>query len=41
MNKNKLKEFCKSIGINCVGIAGVGPYYDLENIIKRELKKIL
>ena len=33
MNKNKLKEFCKSIGINCVGIAGIGPYYDLEKII--------
>lgn len=39
MNKNKLKEFCKSIGINCVGIAGVGPYYDLENIIKDRTKK--
>lgn len=39
MNKNKLKEFCKSIGINCVGIAGVGPYHDLENIIKDRTKK--
>lgn len=39
MNKNKLKEFCKSIGINCVGIAGVGPYHDLENIIKNRTKK--
>ncbi|MGL5652544.1 MAG: tRNA epoxyqueuosine(34) reductase QueG [Paraclostridium sp.] len=39
MNKNKLKEFCKSIGINCVGIAGVGPYYDLENIIIDRTKK--
>lgn len=39
MNKNKLKEFCKSIGINCVGIAGVGPYQDLENIIKDRTKK--
>ncbi|MCU9816629.1 tRNA epoxyqueuosine(34) reductase QueG [Paraclostridium sp. AKS73] len=39
MDKNKLKEFCKSIGINCVGIAGIGPYYDLENIIKDRTKK--
>ena len=39
MNKNKLKEFCKSIRINCVGIAGVGPYHDLENIIKDRTKK--
>lgn len=39
MNKNKLKEFCKSIGINCVGIAGVGPYHDLENIIKDRTNK--
>lgn len=33
MNKNKLKEFCKSIGISSIGIAGVGPYYDLKEII--------
>ena len=37
MNKDKLKEFCKSIGIDCVGIAGVGQYNDLEKIIKRRL----
>lgn len=37
MNKEKLKEFCSSIGLKCVGIAGVGPYYDLEKIIKRKL----
>ncbi len=37
MNKDKLKEFCKSIGIDCVGIAGIGPYNDLEKIIKRRL----
>lgn len=34
MKKEELKDFCKSIGIDCVGIAGVGPYYDLEKIIK-------
>lgn len=37
MNKEKLKDFCKSIGIDCVGVAGVGPYHDLENIIKQKL----
>ena len=37
MNKEKLKEFCSSIGLKCVGIAGVGPYYDLEKIIKQKL----
>ena len=30
MNSNELKEFCKSIGIECVGIARIGPYEDLE-----------
>ncbi len=37
MNSNKLKEFCKSIGLKCVGIAGVGPYNDLERKIKQRL----
>lgn len=37
MNKEKLKEFCKTIGINCVGIAGIGPYYNLEKILKHKL----
>mgnify|MGYP003453677539 FL=1 len=36
MKKEELKDFCKSIGIDCVGIAGVGPYYDLEKIIKQK-----
>ena len=34
MNSNKLKEFCKSVGINKVGIAKIGPYEDLKRIIK-------
>ena len=34
MNSNELKEFCKSIGINKVGIAKIGPYEDLKRIIK-------
>lgn len=37
MNSNKLKEFCKSIGLKCVGIAGVGPYNNLERKIKQRL----
>lgn len=37
MKKEQLKEFCKSIGLNCVGIAGIGPYHDLEKIIKHRL----
>lgn len=37
MNSSELKEFCKSIGIECVGIAGIGPYYDLERIIKHRI----
>ncbi len=37
MNKEKLKEYCRSIGLDMVGIAGVGPYHDLEKIIKNKL----
>lgn len=37
MNNQKLKEFCKNIGLKCVGIAGIGPYVTLERIIKNKL----
>lgn len=37
MNSNELKEFCKSIGINKVGIAKIGPYEDLKRIIKNRV----
>ena len=37
MNKEKLKEFCKEVGLKCVGIAGVGPYTNLEKVIKNKL----
>ena len=37
MNSNKLKEFCRTIGLKCVGIAGIGPYEDLERKIKQRL----
>lgn len=33
MNSRKLKDYCEKIGIKTVGIAEVGPYYDLEKII--------
>ncbi|MGL5693649.1 MAG: tRNA epoxyqueuosine(34) reductase QueG [Peptostreptococcaceae bacterium] len=37
MNKEKLKEFCRELGLDCVGIAGVGPYANLERVIKNKL----
>lgn len=37
MNKEKLKCFCKNLGLKCVGIAGIGPYNNLEKIIKKKL----
>ena len=38
MNKQQLKEFCKEIGIELVGIAGVNRYQELERIIKRRIE---
>lgn len=37
--KEKLKAFCKSINIECVGIAPAEPYYDFEQIWKKQLKR--
>ncbi|WP_129598192.1 tRNA epoxyqueuosine(34) reductase QueG [Anaerophilus nitritogenes] len=37
--KEKLKEFCRKINIEYVGIAPVGRYKELENILKRRMKK--
>ncbi|MEG2789851.1 MAG: tRNA epoxyqueuosine(34) reductase QueG [Romboutsia sp.] len=37
MNKEELKEFCKHMGLKCVGIADVGPYNNLERVIKQRL----
>ena len=39
MEKDKLKKFCKRIGIDCIGIAGVGPYYDLKKILQDRSEK--
>ncbi|WP_058486770.1 tRNA epoxyqueuosine(34) reductase QueG [Defluviitalea phaphyphila] len=36
--KDKLKQFCNSIGIECVGIADKGPYYELGKILKKRVK---
>ena len=37
MNNKELKEFCSSIGVKKVGIAGVSPYDNLRKIIKHRL----
>lgn len=37
MKSKELKEFCNSIGIKKIGIAGVGPYESLSKIIKHRL----
>ena len=37
MKKEELKDFCKYIGLDCVGIAGVDCYNDLEKVIKHRL----
>jgi len=37
--KQKLLEFCRNIGIEYAGIAGVGPYYDLESILRDRVEK--
>ncbi len=37
MDSKNLKEFCKNIGLDLVGIAGVGPYKNLEKTIKQRL----
>lgn len=39
MNNRELKEFCNLIGLNCVGVAGVDKYDNLENILKDRYKK--
>ncbi|MGL5329117.1 MAG: tRNA epoxyqueuosine(34) reductase QueG [Peptostreptococcaceae bacterium] len=37
MNKEKLKKNCRDLGLSCVGIAGVGPFTNLERVIKNKL----
>jgi epoxyqueuosine reductase len=37
--KEKLKEYCKTLNIDYVGIAPIGPYEDLEKILKDRIEK--
>lgn len=37
--KQKLLEFCRGIGIEYAGIAGIGPYHDLERILRDRVEK--
>lgn len=37
--KKKLLEFCKTLGIDCVGIADAGPYDELKTILADKIEK--
>lgn len=37
--KEKLLKFCNDIGIEYTGIAHIGPYYELEKILKSRIEK--
>lgn len=37
--KDKLKNFCRNIGIEYVGIAPQGPYYDFEKLWREQIEK--
>ncbi len=37
--KQKIKKYCKSLNIDYVGIAGIGPYYELEEVLKNKIYK--
>lgn len=37
--KEKLKAFCKSINIECMGIAPAEPYYDFEQVWKKQIER--
>ena len=37
--KETLREFCKSIGIDAMGIAPIGPYVELQQILKERISK--
>lgn len=37
--KEFLKKICKQFQIECVGIAGIGPYRELEKILKARIQK--
>lgn len=37
--KQKIKKYCKNLKIDYAGIAGIGPYYELEKILKNKIDK--
>ncbi|WP_099188763.1 tRNA epoxyqueuosine(34) reductase QueG [Tepidibacter mesophilus] len=37
--KQNIKKYCKDLNIDYVGIAGIGPYYELEKILKNKIDK--
>lgn len=37
--KQKLKDYCKQLNIDYVGIASIGPYEELEKILKARIEK--
>lgn len=41
MNKNQIKKIFKDKGLDCVGIAPIGPYYELKEILEEKASKNL
>ncbi|WFD09560.1 tRNA epoxyqueuosine(34) reductase QueG [Tepidibacter hydrothermalis] len=37
--KQKIKQYCKNLKIDYVGIAGIGPYYELEKVLRDKINK--
>ncbi|CAH2212313.1 tRNA epoxyqueuosine(34) reductase QueG [Tepidibacter aestuarii] len=37
--KQNIKKYCKDLNIDYVGIAGIGPYYELEKVLKNNIDK--
>ena len=37
--KQNIKKYCKNLNIDYVGIAGIGPYYELEKILRNKIDK--
>lgn len=37
--KQNIKNYCRELNIDYVGIAGIGPYYELEKILKDKIDK--
>ena len=39
MNKEEIKELFKNKGLDAIGIASVGPYYELKEILEEKVNK--